>query len=280
MIFSMKRIAPAFFLAPMFLAVRAAGAQEAEPGFTPADTLRAVEVSVVDVRPAFVDAAEVTRMVEAHYPPALKDGGVGGKVVVRLLVDVQGHPRLARVHESAGNAELDSAAMRVAAAARLTPARWAGGPYPVWLELPVSFVSPNAPSDTVKAAERPRVAPKDTVEELPELANRSEVGRLIGRQYPREMRDAGMQGSVTVRFRVSAQGIPESPRVDRASRPEFVEPAVRVVRMMRFRPARVNGTAVGAWVILPISFQLPPPPPPPAPPAWPNDRAGPGGRRP
>jgi hypothetical protein len=65
----MKRIAIALFLAPMLVpagAAGAAGAQEAAPGFAPADTLRAVEVSVVDVRPAFVDAAEVARTVEAH----------------------------------------------------------------------------------------------------------------------------------------------------------------------------------------------------------------------
>jgi TonB family protein len=143
----------------------------------------------------------------------------------------------------------------------------------VWLEVPVTFVSPNAPSDTVKP-ERPRAAQADTVEEAPELFNRNDVVRTIGREYPRDMRDAGVHGSVTVRFRISAMGIPDAPRVDRASRPEFVEPAIRVVHRMRFHPARVNGKPVAVWVTLPISFMLQAPPLPgePGAPAQPSSR--------
>ncbi|HEU4456462.1 MAG TPA: TonB family protein, partial [Longimicrobium sp.] len=213
------------------------GAQDTARDAIAQDTLRAVEVGAVDVRPAFVDAAEVARLVGSEYPRALNEGGVGGEAVVRFLVDVLGRPQVPRLLHSSGNAELDSAAMRVAAGVRLTPARWFGGPYPVWVELPVKFVSPNAPADTAKAP--PREFAKGGIEELPELRNRSEVSRSIGRLYPKEMLSRRIGGSVTVRFRVSPEGVPEAARIERASRPDFVEPAAHVVRAMRFRPARV-----------------------------------------
>jgi TonB family protein len=278
MTLSMKHALAALLLVPGLLSAEAARAQEsADPAAI--DTLRAVEVSAVEVQPRFVNAAAVARAVEAQYPAALRDGGVGGKPVVRVLVDVRGLPRLPRVDESSGNAELDSAAVRVVAGARFRPGRWAGRPYPVWLEVPVTFVSPKAPSDTVKAV-RPSFDDLAGTEELPELSNRNYVTSVINRNYPPQMRMAGVSGNVTARFRLNTDGRPGMVRIERASRPEFVVAAVLVVEAMRFRPARVNGKPVSVWVTVPIFFQVSRPPLPPAASARPRDGAGAGGTQP
>lgn len=96
------------------------------------------------------------------------------------------------------------------------------------------------------------------VEELPELTNRQEVGRQLQRQYPPLLRDAGIQGSATMRLRVNEDGRvdPESITVENATHEAFGDAARRVVERMRFRPAKVGGRAVRVWVTLPVTFQL------------------------
>ena len=96
------------------------------------------------------------------------------------------------------------------------------------------------------------------VEEQPELINRSTVSSALSREYPRMMRATGQTGTVTLRFRVMEDG-----RVDRSSvsvmaltHPDFAEAAVRVVYVMRFRPARYHRLPVPVWVTLPVTFRL------------------------
>lgn len=97
------------------------------------------------------------------------------------------------------------------------------------------------------------------VDERPELTNRSEVDRLMQRNYPPLLRDAGIAGQVTLRFRVNEDGRvdAESIAVENASHDAFGDAARRVVERMRFRPATVGGRAVRVWVTLPITFHQP-----------------------
>lgn len=96
------------------------------------------------------------------------------------------------------------------------------------------------------------------VEEQPDLSNRAEVGRLIARNYPPLLRDAGVTGSVTLRMRVLEDGHvdPESISIENSTHEAFGDAAKRVVERMRFRPAKVGGKAVKVWVTLPVTFQL------------------------
>lgn len=95
------------------------------------------------------------------------------------------------------------------------------------------------------------------VDEFPELVNRAEVARLISNVAGETVR-AGGPGEVMVRFRIQADGTvdPESMQIVSSTRAELEEPARRVVRAMRFRPARANGEAVPVWITLPIVFRL------------------------
>ncbi len=96
------------------------------------------------------------------------------------------------------------------------------------------------------------------VEELPELSNRNDVARQISRNYPPLLRDAGVTGTVQLRFRVNQDGRvdAESIQVENASHEAFGDAAKKVVERMRFRPAKVGGKSVNVWVTLPIQFQL------------------------
>ncbi len=75
--------------------------------------------------------------------------------------------------------------------------------------------------------------------------------------YPRASLRLGEEGNVALRVRVGADGNPQavelasssgSTRLDRA--------ALQAVKRWRFEPARRGGSAIAAWVVVPITFKL------------------------
>ncbi|HET6230965.1 MAG TPA: TonB family protein [Longimicrobiaceae bacterium] len=96
------------------------------------------------------------------------------------------------------------------------------------------------------------------VEEQPTLSNAADVQRTLSRNYPPLLRDAGVEGSVTVRVRVMEDGKadPSSISIENSTNDQFADAAKRVVERMRFRPAKVGGKAVRVWVTVPINFTV------------------------
>jgi protein TonB len=97
------------------------------------------------------------------------------------------------------------------------------------------------------------------VEVRPELSNRSEVARLVERNYPPLLRDAGISGSVTLSFVVNEDGRVNEASIEvlDASHEGFADAARRAVSRMRFRPAKVNNQAVKVKVSIPVTFTVP-----------------------
>jgi len=106
------------------------------------------ELGDVDVRPELVNRAAVTAALSQEYPPALRDLGVTGTVVVRVRIRTDGRPDLPALEVvSATRPEFGDAAWRVAAKMRFRPARLRGATVPVWVNIPVTFAlqGPTAP---------------------------------------------------------------------------------------------------------------------------------------
>lgn len=99
-----------------------------QPSFTP-----------MTQRPELVNLAEVHQALVESYPPLLRDGGIGGQVVVWFLIDETGVVRRTQVSRTSGRGELDEAALRVARQMRFTPAENRGTRVPVWVEIPILF---------------------------------------------------------------------------------------------------------------------------------------------
>lgn len=118
-----------------------------------------------------------------------------------------------------------------------------------------------SPSAGFASSPRPGV-PADTtglydiavVEVKPQLANRSTVSRALEDNYPRELRDAGVRGTVTLRFIVEKDGRTSNIRVLRSESGAFNAPAIAVVRTMRFTPGMVANAPVRTEVALPVTF--------------------------
>jgi periplasmic protein TonB len=110
-----------------------------------------------------------------------------------------------------------------------------------------------------------RTAPPDVgtyelhaVEEQPRPTNIADLRRALERNYPPLLRDAGVTGTVQVRFRVLEDGRvdTESITISASTHDQFNDPTLRAVRTLRFRPARVNNRPVRVWVELPIQWTV------------------------
>jgi TonB family protein len=78
----------------------------------------------------------------------------------------------------------------------------------------------------------------------------------LEREFPPVLRDAGIQGEVEVRFRVSPRGEASDFSITRSSDPRFNAASMKVFHGLRFAPARLNGEPVPVWVCLPIQWMI------------------------
>ena len=90
----------------------------------------------------------------------------------------------------------------------------------------------------------------------PDLVNETAVMRALEREYPRTLRDAGIGGTVNVRFFIDAEGVVRRVLVANPSGHERLDSAaLRVARVFRFTPALDEGEPVPAWIAIPVTFQ-------------------------
>lgn len=74
--------------------------------------------------------------------------------------------------------------------------------------------------------------------------------------YPTRMKRDGIGGSVIVEFEVNTTGLVVRAEATSCSQREFVEPALRAVRMWRFEPGRKAGKVVPFRMTVPIEFGI------------------------
>jgi TonB family protein len=84
---------------------------------------------------------DVLRLRESHYPPLLRDAGIGGTTVVWAYISEQGTVQRLQLHTGSGHDALDQAALRVVGAMRFEPPTADGRPAAVWYEIPVVFTA-------------------------------------------------------------------------------------------------------------------------------------------
>ncbi len=90
------------------------------------------------------------------------------------------------------------------------------------------------------------------VEERPEVLSGPPLA------YPDLLREAGVQGRVTVQAIIDRKGLaePVSVRVIQSPNPGFDQPAKNYVLRAMFRPGRIHGQAVRVLVNVPIDFKI------------------------
>lgn len=101
---------------------------ESSPQFTP-----------MTVAPQLQNGREVSRALSEHYPPMLRDAGIGATVNVWLFIDENGVVQKTLINESSGYDAFDEAALEVAKIMRFSPAYNRDEKARVWVALDITF---------------------------------------------------------------------------------------------------------------------------------------------
>ena len=208
-------------------------------------------------RPTLLNTDEITPRLAALFPPALRERGIrsgSASLRFRALADSTVDSASITV-EGSSNPAFVELARAIAPRMRFAPVSLDGRTVPAWIRYEVAFQAPKDQDDAEGTYEMP------AVEELPVLLNRHDVGRQISALYPPALRASGVPGAILLHFRVSQNGTadPETITVLVVTDLAFEQPAMSVVRRMRFTPAKLGGWPVNVWISLPIQFAVPTP---------------------
>jgi len=99
-------------------------------------------------------------------------------------------------------------------------------------------------------------APLESIFTLAELDQKPRPVFQAVPTYPLELRKRKIEGSVYVLFVVDERGRVVSPRVEKATRPEFEAPALEAVRQWKFEPGVRNGRKVQTRMRVPLRFTV------------------------
>lgn len=109
------------------------------PSGESADIAAAPTFTPMTVRPQLQNQREVARALQRHYPPMLRDAGLGGTVKVWFFIDENGRVQDTRINTSSGYDSFDQAALQVADMMEFSPAYNRDQKVPVWVALDVTF---------------------------------------------------------------------------------------------------------------------------------------------
>jgi TonB family protein len=98
------------------------------------------------VRPQLRNGPEVMQALMRHYPPLLRDAGIGGEAVIWFFINEEGAVQETRINRSSGYDALDQAALAVAGVIEFTPAYNRDVRVPVWIAMPIRFEVNPAPA--------------------------------------------------------------------------------------------------------------------------------------
>ncbi len=232
---------------------------------------RVYELADVATQPVPANLETLRAALESTYPAEKQAAGQGATVSVAFVLGADGTPRDLTVMQST-DAAFDSATLAAMALLRFTPATVGGQPVAVRVEVPVQW-EPAAPAEaqdgglladeaaagmaaTDSMGDGVRVYSLRDVDPQPRPTNLPALRRELERLYPPALRDAAISALVQVAFVITERGEVGRAWVTSSKDPRFNEATLQAIRVLRFRPGRVNGRAVRTRVELPIQWRV------------------------
>ncbi len=238
------------------------------------DSARIYELTEVEQPPRAANLPELRDSMAANYPAAQLTAGTSGTVLVSFVVGPDGATRDARVLTSSDSA-FDAPTVAAVQGLRFSPARLADRAVPARAQMNIQWQppAPVAAQGAITGASRTedgervytmnqvvadggREYEMREVEVAPRPTDLAAFRRVLERTYPAHLRGSRTRGTVNVRMLVDTAGIPRNPHITRSTNAEFNQPTLESVVQLRFRPARVGGKPVNAWVELPIEWTI------------------------
>lgn len=120
------------------------GVTTPQPPAPPAPTMQAPAAPVAPPAPAKVELpssnADYLQNPKPPYPPISKRLGEQGKVIVRVLIGMDGLPQKAELKQSSGFDRLDRVALDTVLKWRYVPGKRGGVAEAMWFNVPINFV--------------------------------------------------------------------------------------------------------------------------------------------
>ena len=245
-----RRLVLALPLALMLAAVpAAAGAQETGA--------RVYAPGEVDSLPVLLNAQVFMQALGALYPQVAPGDAFTGRVEVVLTVSEAGVPRDA-VLVAPGDSAFDAATLLAVQVLRFRPGMVGTRTVPVRVSVPVRWAYRDEAPDEAHPAgdDAGTVYGPDEVDEPARVLDRAGFSQSLMRLYPALLRDAGVEGSVTVSLVVGTDGRAHLPRVVRSTAAAFDDATLRAVSRLRFTPARRGGQPVAVRIEFPVEWSL------------------------
>jgi TonB family protein len=127
------------------------------------------------------------------------------------------------------------------------------------MQLPSTSVALEQPAGKLTGAPGGAHMPQGTPSAGGTVGSRSGVRMASGSPpvYPREAREAGIEGTVIIALRISAEGEVLEAKIYKSSGHKILDDtALRWAQKQRFIPAKVGGGAVESQVTKPVEFYL------------------------
>ena len=120
-------------------------------------------------------------------------------------------------------------------------------------ENPVENLPP-PPSDASRLGDQPVFTPMTV---RPEIKDRKAALRIVERNYPKLLKDAGIGGSVNVWVFIDTDGKVQNAQVQKSSGNKALDDAaLKSARVFSFTPALNRDKRVPVWVSIPITFAV------------------------
>ena len=209
-----------------------------------------------------------------EYPETAKKAEVEGKVLVQFTIAPNGAVQDAEVLQGIGHGCDEAALAVVTTMPNWTPAMKDGKPVALKMTLPFTF---SLPKGTAQLGEDKEEVFK-VVEEMPRFPGCDEEGVSEGElvqcsnrklfeyifnniKYPKEAKDADIEGTAVVSFVVDKEGWVKDIKVARPLHESIDAEVIRAVKQMnemdeRWIPGRQKGKAVNVQFNLPVKFLL------------------------
>ncbi len=215
--------------------------------------------AVVDVEPAIIHSVPPT------YPKNAQEAGLAVNVLLKFKVNAHGMVRDARVVKVHVRGPVRDGTPRLRAFRqpaidaislyRFNPAIHEGKPVPVWMTHRIKF---QPPKPNAGLPEDQNDTDGDKVFEFLEADVKPVNLNLhsVRPNYPDMAKEAGLTGSVFLKFKINVDGSVSDVRVLKGDE-IFRKPAIEAVKRFRYQPAELDGKPVPVWMTQRLVFRPP-----------------------
>jgi TonB family protein len=202
-----------------------------------------------------------------HYPEIARKAGVEGRIILNVLVDVNGEVKETKILKTLGDNGCDEAAIKAIKSVKWTPAKNRGESVAVWVGIPVVFKldGKNAKSTKVDIQLKEAIVNTDNAPDEEEFVAYDEPPHPIGGfkelqrwvYYPEIPRKTGVEGRVYVNVLINETGEVEETKVLKSLGDNGCdEAAVEAITKVKWEPAKKDNKPVKVWVGIPVVFKL------------------------